>query len=105
MLLAEQLGRAEQSAMTAQRYPGIDKLVAGTIESIGVPASTEAVVQALASRGISHGQVRNALWRLKKSGQILSTRRNREALYFSASSGPSASSAATSSEAVPKRAL
>jgi len=55
--------------MATARYRGIDQLVEETIRSAG-SASLPEVIERLGERGITKGQVRNAVYRLKVRGKI-----------------------------------
>jgi hypothetical protein len=55
--------------MAIARYRGIDQLVEETIRSAG-SASLPEVMERLGERGITKGQVRNAVYRLKVRGKI-----------------------------------
>lgn len=55
--------------MATDRFPGIDKLVEDTIRTTG-PLTVAELVARLAERGITRGQVRNAIYRLKRAGKI-----------------------------------
>jgi len=68
--------------MATARYAGIDDLVEETIRTVG-PASVQELVERLAEHGITKGQVRNAVYRLKLRGKI-GSRRNGSADRYEA---------------------
>jgi len=66
--------------MATIRVRGIDNLVEDVLRQSG-PMTSNRLSEALSSRGVDLSRVRNALWRLRRSGRVVSLRKGGQVTY------------------------